>query len=165
MARRKGTEFSFRTPGFFGKIAPKEVVREMRRLEKENGRLTSDIVLDSARCEDSPLHEVFEWNDAVAAEKYRRYQANNLIINIQRAKDDDEGEEFVRVFVRAQDDEGAHYIEADSVEVDDAQWIMDNALRDLMNWVNRYDELADRLPGVFQEVKRAIGKAKRERAA
>jgi hypothetical protein len=36
-------------------------------------------VLDAARHPDSDLHQYFEWDDTVAAEKYRRRQAVDLI--------------------------------------------------------------------------------------
>lgn len=46
---------------------------------KNNGVLTVDAVLDEAQDESSPLHRHFEWDDSVAAEAHRRYQARVLI--------------------------------------------------------------------------------------
>ena len=43
------------------------------RLEAE-GRLTAKTLLDECRDENSPLHNEFEWNDGIAAEKYRENQ-------------------------------------------------------------------------------------------
>lgn len=48
------------------------------RLEAE-GRLTAKALLDECRDEDSPLHNEFEWNDGIAAEKYRENQARHII--------------------------------------------------------------------------------------
>lgn len=48
------------------------------RLEAE-GRLTAKALLDESRDEDSPLHGEFEWNDGIAAEKYRENQARHII--------------------------------------------------------------------------------------
>ena len=50
-------------------------------LAKE-GRLEADAVVRDAEDEDSPLHEVFEWDDKVAAHAYRVEQARSLIRTI-----------------------------------------------------------------------------------
>jgi hypothetical protein len=47
--------------------------------KKNGGVLTIDSVLDEARDESSPLHKHFEWDDSVAADAHRRYQARVLI--------------------------------------------------------------------------------------
>lgn len=43
------------------------------------GNLTAKALLDVSRPEDAPLHSEFEWNDTVAAERYREDQARNII--------------------------------------------------------------------------------------
>jgi len=43
------------------------------------GRLTPDAIVDDAKSHDSPLHEHFEWDDSVAAGKFRIDQARGLI--------------------------------------------------------------------------------------
>ena len=48
------------------------------KLETE-GRLTAKALLDESRAEGSPLHDEFEWNDGIAAEKYRENQARHII--------------------------------------------------------------------------------------
>lgn len=47
-------------------------------LEKTVG-LTAKTLLEASRPEDAPLHDEFEWNDSVAAEKYREDQARYII--------------------------------------------------------------------------------------
>lgn len=62
---------------------PAEVVgKHFETLEKKEGALTSQIVLDSARAEKSPIHGLFEWDDEKAAEQYRLKQAAQLICNL-----------------------------------------------------------------------------------
>ena len=59
--------------------------------------LTPKNLVDASRAEDAPLHKEFEWDDAVAAEGYRKQQAaliiSNLAIVIEERK-----EEPVRAF-------------------------------------------------------------------
>lgn len=46
------------------------------------GKVTPQEVLEKAKDENSELHKCFEWNDTVAAEKYRLQQARAIIINL-----------------------------------------------------------------------------------
>lgn len=56
------------------------VTEELDRLAKEHGHLTPELVVDEARTPQSPLHQHFDWDDSVAAERWRREQARHLII-------------------------------------------------------------------------------------
>ena len=49
---------------------------------EESGELTPEKVVDVSRPEDAALHKEFEWDDAVAAEKYRGTQASAMIRHI-----------------------------------------------------------------------------------
>ena len=55
----------------------------MQRLESE-GRLTPANLVDEARPEESPMHKAFEWDDAKAAENYRRQQATQMMSSVSR---------------------------------------------------------------------------------
>lgn len=59
---------------------------ELERISKEHGEITPPLVVDEARPEESPIHEVFEWDDYVAAESHREHQARQLIRSIQVVK-------------------------------------------------------------------------------
>ena len=51
------------------------------RLEKK-GNLTPKALVDASRRKNAALHDLFEWNDEIAAEKYRETQASYLIRSI-----------------------------------------------------------------------------------
>jgi hypothetical protein len=51
--------------------------------QRHGGELTPQIVLDEARGTDHPLHQRFTWDDAEAAERYRREQAHQLIRSVK----------------------------------------------------------------------------------
>ena len=48
------------------------------RLESE-GRLSAKDLLEDSRPADAPLHPAFEWDDGIAAEKFRESQARHII--------------------------------------------------------------------------------------
>ncbi len=60
----------------------KQVVvdREFDRIYEEHGTVTTDLVLETARDSRSPLHDYFDWDDAVAGEKWRQAQALAMIM-------------------------------------------------------------------------------------
>jgi hypothetical protein len=56
------------------------VIAELKRIAAENdGLLQPETVVDEARPVSSPLHPRFEWNDKVAGDQYRLWQARQLI--------------------------------------------------------------------------------------
>jgi len=56
------------------------IARELRRIAKQNdGLLLPQTVVEAARPKTSPIHNRFEWDDSEAAEKYRIWQARQLI--------------------------------------------------------------------------------------
>ena len=59
---------------------------ELERISKEHGEVTPPLVVDEARPEESPIHEIFEWDDYVAAEHHREHQARSLIRSIEVVK-------------------------------------------------------------------------------
>lgn len=58
----------------------KAAMREISRLVKEGGgKITPAALVMAAKDERSPLHGYFEWDDAVASDKYREMQARTLL--------------------------------------------------------------------------------------
>lgn len=77
----KKSQFKWRDSARFS--VPADVAgRELQRISKQHGTLTSELVVDAARPEDAQLHPVFEWDDQVAGENYRKHQARTLIRSI-----------------------------------------------------------------------------------
>ena len=75
-----GMVYSFKNYGY--KVPASTVGAEFEKIEKQYGSVTSELVLQSATPEDSPLHEIFEWDDSKAAHSYRLQQATVLICNL-----------------------------------------------------------------------------------
>ena len=60
-----------RTAAFYHATA-EQAHEAFEEIRQRDGKLTPAAVVDSARPEESVLHEDFEWRDDVAAEKYRQ---------------------------------------------------------------------------------------------
>lgn len=59
------------------------VSNELMALYQARGQLIPSDVVDAARPDDSPLHRFFEWDDSVAAERYRVLQAGQLVRSVK----------------------------------------------------------------------------------
>lgn len=55
------------------------VGRTLERLEAQNGYVDKVSFLEVSRPVDSATHDLFEWDDSVAAEKYRLGQSSSII--------------------------------------------------------------------------------------
>ncbi len=51
--------------------------------EQNGGRLTPNLVLDEARDPESILHNLFEWDDGLAAHQHRLFQARQIITSVR----------------------------------------------------------------------------------
>jgi hypothetical protein len=71
------------TKGESGVIREKKQVvidREFDRIYNERGLLNPELIIEAARPATSPLHPYFEWDDTVAAMRFREVQAIHLLM-------------------------------------------------------------------------------------
>ena len=65
------------------KVSADVVGKTMEEIEAREGAVTSRNFLEASRPVDSPTHAIFEWDDSVAAEKYRLEQSAHCIRDIR----------------------------------------------------------------------------------
>ncbi len=68
-------------------VTPMKVTSAVRErvvaLQDENGRLTPAMLVEDARDPNSPLHRLFDWDDASAAEKQRLHTARQILVSVK----------------------------------------------------------------------------------
>ena len=107
---------------------------EFDRIYDKCGELTKENLVEESRDEQAALHACFEWNDAVAAEKYRIEQAGDMIrclVTVEKPNDNKEPivvrayvkttENFEPIKVALQSDEKYAVLVQDALE--DIQWL------------------------------------------
>ena len=121
---------------------PAEVVgKQFEKILEEQGSLTNKNVLESAKDESSPIHEIFEWDDTVAAEKYRLTQATKLITNLQIILETEEKEIKCRAYVNIANDakEGKFiHIESAFQNEDTKDIVLNRAMNELRAFKEKY---------------------------
>lgn len=96
--------YNFRRGAEIDGIDAQTAGEELARISAQHGSLIPATVVDESRPDDAPLHPVFEWDDAVAAELHRQHQADTLIQSVQVVRQKDELNEPVFVKVRSAGD-------------------------------------------------------------
>lgn len=119
---------------------------QLQAIYERHQRLTPELVVDEAREETHPLHDRFEWDDAIAGEKYRRQQAHDLIVSVRVTYADDGGKpREIRQFHAIRGPEGHVYEPVDRVVRDSMMSAilladMEREWRQLKNRYEQFDE-------------------------
>lgn len=135
-------------------ISAEIVGKEFCKIEKQYGALTSENVLESAKSDDSPLHDIFEWDDTIAANKYRLYQATKLICNLKCEVATDEEKTFVvRAYLNVSENKKGSFVNVQSAfeNPDSRKLVLERALQELESFKNKYMELSE-LASVFDAI-------------
>lgn len=142
------------------KANPQKIGEALTKIaDAAKGRLTPKAVVETARDSKNVLHKFFDWDDQIAAGKWRLDQARTLIRAIRIEEDDAEP---VPAFLSAQDGGGMAYHTHAAVQssADLQLAVLKGAERDLAAFEKRYRELGD----ICESVREAREKATRRRS-
>lgn len=119
----------------------------LEALRQKHGIVTPEVVLDAAWPKKSALHGAFEWDDEVAAEKYRLAQAGYLIRAVIAIPEEDDVQiPATRQFVYVKtDSHGDGYVSTFEAMSDDVlrQQVLARALAELKAWQAKYKHLRE----------------------
>ena len=124
---------------------PQKIGEALEKITAAHGGYLEPLsVVDAARDKKSVLHAHFEWDDALAANKFRLDQARALIRSI-RVEDSDTDDGHIQAFVSVAERGGVAYrpIDAIRTSADLQAKVLAQAERDLDAWQKRYRSLQD----------------------
>lgn len=137
----------------------------------ETGGVTTRDVVDAARSENSPLHVYFEWDDKIAADKYRLDRARNMLsaIKVRYIENDQpkEARAFQVTRTQAYEDSPRQYRSFQVLHGDSAfaAQMMENAVDDLVSWRRRYEPYTDmwlKFGDMFEVIINQVGEFEQE---
>lgn len=136
-----------------------EAGKEFERIERENGKVTAENLINSARPQDSIMHDCFEWNDTEAAEKYRLLEAKNVINQLVKVvvEKDSEQSRGQRAYVNINPQRGfgskGDYISIERAmsEEETRKIVLKRALEELIAYKRKYQEFSE-LSKVFSTI-------------
>ena len=126
-------------------------------LKSELGKdyIEAEDLLNASRAENAPLHSCFEWDDTIAAEKYRLNQAGDIIRNITvKIIDASEKPQVVRALVNVspQNEKGKYVsIQTAMVKGEYRDQVLKNALIELQNFKHKYQSYSE-LATIFKAI-------------
>lgn len=129
--------------------------------EESGGALQTEVVVERAEPEDSPLHDYFEWTDKIAGHQYRLWQARQLI-NIIQVEYEETGHTepaYINVIIPpVEEGDNSHHIYVpaytalSSTEL--RAQVLGRAFHDVRYWQQKYEHYSE-LAGVFSAIDRA----------
>lgn len=128
--------YKWKMPYF--KTDANEAAAELDRISKKYGSISAKAIVDESRDEDAVLHKEFEWNDEVAAEKYREHQASVIVCNIVVAAEEEKQEDFVAVRAFVHTPNGFKNIKTVLQTQEDRDYMFDKALEELNDFKRKY---------------------------
>lgn len=151
--------------GFAYKVPASTVGTALESIEARDGSVTSQSFLEYSRPEDSATHSMFEWDDTIAAEKYRLRQAgaiiNQLEVKLEFENSPAQGAEikvvpikaFMNVSAKAPTEAGV-FVNAVAVQQEDEyrNTVLQNALSELRAFQRKYSNFSE-FSKVFDAIK------------
>lgn len=133
---------------------------ELQRVHDRHGELTPELVVDTARPKNSPLHSHFEWDNRTAGEAWRRHQAAELIRSVKivyREATEDEEAQSIRAYHAIRGPSGHSYRSADEVATDPfmRQLVLRDMEREWKALKRRYEHFAEFLEMVRTDVEKS----------
>ena len=128
----------------------------LKSLADENN-LSPESVLETARNENSPLHNLFEWDNVIAAEKYRLNQARQIIQQIVIVNDHPNAEpRQIRAFVTESKNDGHYQLITTVIENPDTyEVLLRRAKFELQIFKNKYKSIVE-FRDLFEEIDKVI---------
>lgn len=145
----------FRKERLVIKIIKKSIlVQELKKLEIRDGLIDPKAVVREATPKDSPLHEAFEWEDNLAAEQWRLYQARSLVNSVSVEILGKKQDAFHSVVVEISGERTRGYVSTERMIRDEdlkAQ-VKAVAVKEIKYWQDKYKEIEE-LDGLINEEK------------
>lgn len=153
--------------GQFKKVDPEIVGRQIEQISEEYGVCAPRMLVEKARPKRSPIHGLFEWNDALAAEKWRIEQARAVVQTIRVVNPDgviQDTPAFVHVKIVSEDGISEGYKPTIQLATDPAMrgFVLAEAITQLYALKRRYDGLKE-LEHVWAAVEQVKVKHKRKK--
>lgn len=151
--------------GFAYKVPASIVGTALESIEARDGSVTSQSFLEYSRPEESETHSMFEWDDTIAAEKYRLRQAGAIINQLEVKLEFENSptheaeikvvpiKAFMNVSAKAPTEAGV-FVNAVTVQQEDEyrKTVLQNALSELRAFQRKYSNFSE-FSKVFDAIK------------
>lgn len=142
------------TPGFESMFrADAQLVAE--EIASIGEKATPHQILDKARDPNTELHKCFEWDDSVAAEKYRLSQARKVVCHLVIRETVQDKKPPIRFMLQTKNGDGYQPTRIIYKDPDKYQELLQSVLRDLVAIRNKHRNLSE-LEEVFEAIDQLV---------
>ena len=147
----KYTEVTWRSGHRF-KADAQEAYQQVERLRQGTGYVTAQQLVEDSRSSNAPLHEDFEWEDEVAAERHREWQARNILaaFEVTITKKELKKPITTRLYVSSADHVGYGEV-IEVLNQPEGEFLLAQAQRELTAFREKYKNLKE-LSDVFKAI-------------
>lgn len=132
-------------------MVKKEIVAEvLKQISEREGVLKPKAVVNEARLESSPIHDLFDWDDSSAAEKYRENQAMHLIASVRVEYNDKEVDAYYNIQLETVPQKGYYSLDQVVSSEEIYQDVLRQAVKELKYWHDKYKQIKE-LAGLVDE--------------
>jgi hypothetical protein len=122
-------------------------IDEILRIKNEAG-LTANAILGAAKKKNNVLHDLFDWDNTEAAEKWRLHQARMLINEVKIIINTKEYYAFENLSISVEEsetDNNREYVSHDEIITNEdlRKQIIQKALESLIYWRNKYSHYSE----------------------
>ena len=154
--------YQWKDGAHIGKADSQKVGERLEVLDREFKGLTAQVVLDDARSPKSPVHQIIEWDNEVAAERFRLSQAGYVlrVLTIVNPNSGDPDKTIRAYFAVAGTDGGKVFMPLMRI-LEDHEYraqLVGEAIAELSRVRHKYEDLTE-LADVFSAIEVAETKA------
>lgn len=126
----------------------KEVIKEILIVNKESG-LTAENLVEKAKSKKSSLHILFEWDNSIAAERWRVHTARLIINEVKILVGDKELYAFENISIMVESNGSGSFLREYKpiIEImnneDYKKQLVRKALQEILYWRQRHKELTE----------------------
>ena len=156
--------YKYEWGGYQFPVPAETVGKRCEQIEQAYGNVTKQNLVDDARPEDSELHSLFEWDDAVAGEAYRRFQAGKVLSSLKlTVVKRDSTPVRVKAFVNVSSESSARYVNINVARADSSKMsvVLRNAFNEMQMFIAKYRGLSE-LECVIDAMETAMEKVRNE---
>lgn len=115
--------------------------KALEKIEKKYGSVSPENILNEASKPKHPLHKCFEWDNTIAAQKWRERQAHSMLRIL--VVETDEIKEPIRAFVYIKTEKEGIYqdIEKALTVQESSDFLVEQAKREMDSWIKKYQHL------------------------
>ena len=129
---------------------PAKVAAELEEIRRRSaGVIVTEVVLEEARNETTELHLCFEWQDDLAAEKFRMIQARTVVNSLRVVMEDaSDNQEPARIYINVPSSDATHtnhyVLRQEAVCREETRgFVIARAVQELQNWTQKYGDLEE----------------------